>query len=343
MNGKSTVDRIITGAIIAVCVLSLLLGVLLIVRRRMYRPRTDTETPFQVGDVTDVGAGFTRERGKYNFLCIGVDKVAGLSDTMMIVSVGTGGDIAVVQLPRDTYVGGAKLNSLYASGGAEALSGVIGSSLCVKIDYTVVIGTDVFREAVDAIGGVELTVPADMDYEDPEQDLYIHIKAGKQVLNGTDAEGFVRYRSGYAGGDLDRIDAQKTFLKALLRKIREDTGFDEASALLKALLPRVSADIPVNDALWFLELMFREGLRGSDGLVMMTLPGKALYSKELKTSFFVIGRSGALETVNTYLNVFDTEITEEIFDSQRKFVRAGDDEFERIYTYSILSPKTVRG
>ena len=35
---------------------------------------------------------------------------------------------------------------------------------------------------MDAVGGVEFDVPRDMNYDDPYQDLHIHLEEGLQVL-----------------------------------------------------------------------------------------------------------------------------------------------------------------
>ena len=248
----------------------MLTAVLLVLRNRTYVPPADTDIPFTAEDMPS-GALIRRtsENGEtpesYNFLVLGVDRVASLADTVMIISLKTDGGISVVQLPRDIYVdresagldgdGGIKLNSLYAALGAERFAAFLSGSLCVKIDYSLTVGTDVFADAVDAVGGVEIDVPADMDYDDPEQDLSIHLKAGRQVLKGRQAEGFVRYRSGYATGDLGRLDAQKLFMKELLRTLREKVGVRQASALVESILPRVETGMSVRDAVWFAELV----------------------------------------------------------------------------------------
>ena len=156
----------------------MLTAVLLVLRNRTYVPPADTDIPFTAEDMPS-GALIRRtsENGEtpesYNFLVLGVDRVASLADTVMIISLKTDGGISVVQLPRDIYVdresagldgdGGIKLNSLYAALGAERFAAFLSGSLCVKIDYSLTVGTDVFADAVDAVGGVEINVPADME------------------------------------------------------------------------------------------------------------------------------------------------------------------------------------
>ena len=182
---------------------------------------------------------YTRRQDVYNFLVLGVDRAANLSDVIMVISYDIAKqDIHVLSLPRDTYinVGSSyhKLNAYFsasynrsASRGTEryrdaieSMASFIENSLCIRLDRYICMDTAGFREIIDAIGGVDMDVPFDMDYEDPEQNLYIHLKAGYQHLDGEKAEQFVRYRSGYLEGDIGRISAQRLFLTALVRQVK---------------------------------------------------------------------------------------------------------------------------
>ena len=99
----------------------------------------------------------------------------------------------------------------------------------------------------------------------------------------------------------------------------------------------------VRDAVWFAELVLGKDLSGAEGLRLVTIPGRALYSEELKTSYYVIGRSAALDTVNSYLNIYGADIPDSVFDRNKAFLRAGDEDFERIYTYAIITPEEYSG
>ena len=74
------------------------------------------------------------------------------------------------------------------------------------------------REIVDILGGVDYDVPMKMDYEDPEQDLYIHLEKGPQHLDGDKAEQLLRFRKGYANQDLGRINTQQGFIKEMFKQ-----------------------------------------------------------------------------------------------------------------------------
>lgn len=93
----------------------------------------------------------------------------------------------------------------------ENFVSMVESNLCVQIDNYICMDTAGFRDIINALGGLDIDVPFDMEYEDPEQNLYIHLKAGPQHLNGEEAEQFVRFRKAYVTGDIGRISDRKFF------------------------------------------------------------------------------------------------------------------------------------
>ena len=345
------IDRLYTAAIATFLSLLVLTAVLLAVRQCSYRPAVDGEVPFTPEANADAAAPEFDRSGtgvrSYNFLVLGKDRIAGLADTVIVVNVAEDGTIAAVQLPRDTYIEtpdgnggkkGIKLNGTLPSLGTEGMRSLIERTLCVKIDYTVTVSTEAFVKAVDAVGGVTVEVPPGMDYEDPEQDLYIHLEPGRRLLNGSEAEQFVRFRSGYADGDLGRLDAQKDFMLSMLESVRKKLNAGSAQALLEEVLPLTETDITMKDAIYFAGLVLRKS--GRSGLTLLTAPGKPLNAG---TSYYVLGRSGMLSAVNKYLTVAGTDIPDAVFDRERALVKDGDDGFERIYTYAIITPDPVSG
>lgn len=287
-----------------------------------------------------------RENASYNILCCGTDVATGLSDTIVLVHLAPDGAVSAVQLPRDTYIEyngtATKLNACVHNLGPAGAAKVLETALCIRIDYTVSVSTAAFAAVVDAVGGVWADIPFDMDYDDPYQNLHIHLKAGKRVLNGEEATQFVRYRSGYANGDLGRLDAQKQFLLSLYRTVREKLDFASVTKIITDVFPQVTTDMPLQDCLYFARRVLEQNTAAS-ALTLLTAPGKALWTEQTATSYYVLGRKAMLDAVNTYLNVFDKDIPDGRFDPNRVFVKDGDDDFERIYTYAILNTETVTG
>lgn len=137
--------------------------------------------------------------------------------------------IGFLSIPRDTLVNipgyrSDKINAAHAYGQAEkqprgpALAiQTVKAFLDVDINYYVRTNVDGFSRIVDLLGGVTIDVPKDMNYDDPVQNLHIHLKKGRQRLNGEKAMEFVRYRG--AMGDIGRIEDQQIFVKAVLKRL----------------------------------------------------------------------------------------------------------------------------
>jgi LCP family protein required for cell wall assembly len=140
------------------------------------------------------------------------------SDTVMLVHIPNSGPTTVVSLPRDSYVsipgyGKDKLNAAFAAGGPKLLVQTVEIATGVHIDHFAKIGFGGFAGMVDALGGLDMCLPQPMD--DPLAG--INLPAGCQHLTGAQALGFVRSRA-TPRADLDRMNNQRLFLSALLKK-----------------------------------------------------------------------------------------------------------------------------
>lgn len=223
-----------------------------------------------------------------NVLIIGQDKVSNLYDTIGIASVDKSNKVLkVIMIPRDTYIEYSKgvLNKLgkkidlhepgiykinfahqignyvdyegkFSSGSISFLADVIKEKFGVEVDDFVKINVSGFRKMVDYLGGVDIYVPYDMNYDDPTQDLHIHIKKGNQHLDGEAAEGFVRFRQGYKEdgsafeiGDINRKKNQLSFIKELIKQKGTLKNIGKIPGLLNLLGKNVQHSIGVGDML----------------------------------------------------------------------------------------------
>ncbi len=154
-------------------------------------------------------------------LATGHDISGRRSDTILVLHLpSNGGRPALISLPRDSYVpipghGTDKINAAYAIGGPKLLAETVQYVTGLHIDHYMGIGFGGFVRVVDAVGGVRMCLKAPL--VDPKAGLHLH--KGCQVLDGAQALGFVRSRENYATQDLQRIQNQRLFLRALLRKL----------------------------------------------------------------------------------------------------------------------------
>ncbi|HAI21265.1 MAG TPA: hypothetical protein DCM14_05150, partial [Clostridiales bacterium UBA8153] len=143
--------------------------------------------------------------------------------------------------------------------------------LDVKVHYYVRVDFAGFIRAVDMLGGVEITVPRNMYYVDPVQNLHIDIKAGRQLMDGETALDFIRYR-GYASGDIGRIQTQQAFARAFIRKFYELDILWRLPSLAQAILPYVETNM---DASAIVALAMQARYVREEGIVMELLPGSS--------------------------------------------------------------------
>ncbi len=142
------------------------------------------------------------------------------SDTVMLLHIPSSGPAVLVSLPRDSYVpipgfGANKLNAAYAFGGPKLLAKTVQNATGLQINHYMGIGFGGLVNVVDAVGGVRMCIPQNLD--DPASGL--HLKKGCQNLSGAQALGFVRTRHLFATQDLQREQNQRVFIKALLTKM----------------------------------------------------------------------------------------------------------------------------
>ncbi len=114
--------------------------------------------------------------------------------------------------------------------------------LQIPIHYHVVIDWQAFIEVVDILGGVDLYVENDMNYEDPYANLAIHLSKGYQHLDGSKSGQYVRFRSDELG-DIGRVQRQQRFLKAMVEKTMNVGTLLKIPSLLNTMNQYVRTDI----------------------------------------------------------------------------------------------------
>ena len=208
---------------------------------------------------------------RVNVLLVGVDSAPGrttqLTDTMLVVSLDPHGSrSAMISLPRDLYgvplpdgtPYNQKLNSLmsFASthrgqfplGGVGTLKATIGKLLGVPIHYFAAINLMGFKQTVDSIGGVDITVTrgvSDPTYVDEYGQLVgFYIKPGTYHMNGHTALGFVRSRKGAGDNDFTRADRQQQLLTAIREKLTAGNLLLALPGLLDAVKNTIATDVP---------------------------------------------------------------------------------------------------
>ncbi|MBP3634088.1 MAG: LCP family protein [Oscillospiraceae bacterium] len=277
----------------------------------------------------------------YNILVVGTDDDGTRTDTIMIARLDTADhSVALLSIPRDTVITGnysvPKINGVYGGAGKgekgiNALKSKLAQLLGFEVDAYAMVNLDAFIELVDLVGGVEFEVPVSMHYEDPTQDLYIHLDAGLQHLDGQKAMQLVRFRKGYATQDIERTHVQQRFLQALAKKCLEEVSIANIGSMAEIFLDNVSTDLSLGNIAYFGQELLKCDF---ENMYTYTLEGEAVMIND--ASCYAIYRGKTLDVVNAYFNPYDTELTaanvsirtpEEIF-AEQAAIRAQQEALE---------------
>jgi len=245
-------------------------------------------------EITDISETIFKPESKepVTVLVAGLHPDGPLTDFIMYAKYNPEtGKINAISIPRDTKVVGTvdgKINSAYARGkDIKKLADKVKDLTSLEADYYVIFDTKTVRKMVDAIGGIPMNVPIDMDYDDNEQGLHIKLKKGYQVLDGKKAEQFIRFRknndgSGYPLGDVQRIKAQQDFIKAAVEQVLKPSTLLKLPELISLGLESVKTDMALTEMLSYIDDVKNFDM---NNLRLETLPGEGQYIGP--TSYYV--------------------------------------------------------
>ncbi len=200
-----------------------------------------------------------------------------LTDSIMIISIDTKHNKAILlSVPRDLWVnlgdnGHQKINDAYVvgqdnrfsdngypTGGMGQLQQVIENDFGISINYYALVNYNAFRDSVDAVGGIDLTIKSSdpRGLYDPSIDYatrgpLVKLTNGTHHLNGAQALNLARargdnYRSyGFNQADFDRTEHQRQMLVALKSKA-VSAGVIANPARLSSLSDAIGNNVKTN-------------------------------------------------------------------------------------------------
>lgn len=218
-------------------------------------------------------------------LFLGIDKDEERETTMGVFRTDTiavtridlkNNKIRVLSIPRDTYTFIPvenkldKINHAYAYGslkgeGVEesikAVNALLGQDL---INYYFLIDMEPIPAVVNEIGGVKVNVDMNM------KSGGISIAKGTQVLNGDQAQLYLRWRNS-PGGDIDRIKHQQRFMLDLLKQQKENSKLLESMQIILKYHDSVETDLSLKQMMGLAR--FLSDVTG-DNVDYYIIPGK---------------------------------------------------------------------
>jgi len=185
------------------------------------------------------------------------------SDTMLAVNVDLAShQVGIVSIPRDLWVhipksGYGKINEAIADAGPlRSEKTVVDNLNFPPFDNYVVLKIDATKNLVDAIGGLDVDVEKDMDYDDSWGHLHIHLKKGPQHLNGEQTVGYIRFRHD-PEGDFGRMRRQRQVIGDLVKRMKDPAIFAKLPSLIGLVQANVRTDLSY-DKLFYLALALRD-------------------------------------------------------------------------------------
>ena len=157
-----------------------------------------------------------------------------------------------------------------------------------------------------------------MDYDDPTQDLHIHIKKGEQVLDGDTAEQVVRFRHNnngttypeeYGDNDLGRMRTQREFIMQVVKQTAKPENIFKIGQILDVAKEYVITNIDFNVAKDYVPYVVEFD---TQNLLTDMLPGTAPdWNKTNGVSIFIYDKAKTKELVEKLFFDRDLEETQE--------------------------------
>ena len=247
-------------------------------------PRTSLSDLVSLGrpvDMNDPLAARIRHDERINILLMarggaGSDN-PNFTDTMLILSIRPrSGESALVSLPRfllvdipatpgrdvpgrlySAFALGAKpdnpnLRSSWktATGPGDLAAATVAEVTHLPIDYWIAIDIRGFRTIIDAMDGIDVTVPATLDdpsypVDETERRIHIHFNAGRQRMDGERALQYARSR--LSSSEADRSARQELVMVGILQKLRALKPGTRLISLLGALQDRLLTNLRPNE------------------------------------------------------------------------------------------------
>ncbi|MFJ1648840.1 LCP family protein [Streptomyces sp. NPDC088258] len=113
----------------------------------------------------------------------------------------------------------AQFNWAFEAGGAACTIRTVEKLTGIRVDHHMVVDFQGFKDMVDAVDGVEVCLKEAVD----DKEAKLKLSAGKHILDGEQALGYVRARHALGdGSDTQRMGRQQRFLGALFKKVQSN-------------------------------------------------------------------------------------------------------------------------
>lgn len=203
----------------------------------------------------------------FTVLIMGVDSTSDVlnanqafnGDTLMLMSFNPNTlNATVFSIPRDTYVPiaclkgeSSKINSS-AAYGSTCVINTIENLVDIKIDYYVKINFKGVVDLVNALDGIDITVPEKINFceqnskRSKKPDDLQCIKSGFQHMDGEQALAFARHRHTLPAGDFQRVQHQQLVVEAIANSAKNLKNVDAFFKVLDSISANIDTNMSTN-------------------------------------------------------------------------------------------------
>jgi len=257
--------------------------------------------------------GDSRLDNRVSFLLIGADKRPGETsfnaDSIIVASVDPDTKlVSMLSIPRDTRVtlsgsdSFVKINAVPMLRSISELQEVVTELTGIPLDGYVLTNFDGFKDIIDTLGGISLYVEKDMKFETGDKvDGYINLKEGEQILDGSKALQYARFRHD-ATADIGRTARQQKVLTSVAKETLKPETILKLPKLIPQIMDVVETDLEVSE---LLRMATAAKSFDSSNIITQTLPGYGLYLDNL--SYWEVNRDVARDVARNLLLGISTD------------------------------------
>lgn len=190
--------------------------------------------------------------------------------------------VTMISIPRDTRVyleghGYQKINAAYAYGGPSLAVKTVSELAGVDINHYAEVDFDGFKAVVDALGGITVNVPVEID----DHHVGTYVAAGEQTLNGSEALAVARSRhayDNYGNGDQMRAANQRMILMAVMDKVMT-SDVATLTNTVSTLAQYITTDYSISGIIGLAQSMI--GINVSEDVYTASAPTNSSYENNL--------------------------------------------------------------
>lgn len=273
----------------------------------------------------------------FNILISGNDSFGSLdensrSDVDMLVTINpVTSTILLTSIPRDSYV--KEVCNDYACNygvydklthtgiyGVDTTKDTIENLLDIDINYVYRVNFTSMIDIVDALGGVDVTVPEGMAVSKFYTNSNLEgVHEGENHLDGKRALAYSRERKAYLDGDLQRARNQQQVLQAMFKKATSPEIIKNYTSLLKALIGAFDTNMTTKEITSFIKYQIQA--KPSWKFEQFVLKG----DNDLKMSAELGSEVSVVILYDSYINIAHDKI-QAVLDGQSSDTVEGDDD-----------------